>query len=274
MGTGREAFAECIHTGSLLKDFPCISINFATIPDQEAARILFGIEYKENLHIGLLEQASHGTLIIKNLYEATPVVQAYLADVLDNQKLIRIGGKNYNHVNFRPITILTDNPNVGCGIRPELVYRLSVIELKLPPLRDRLPDMEKLFPAYFSYEVNLQRKIDISQEMVELLCFNSWPGNLHELSAVCKRYALRLHRNIKMTATAKYLALIQAIGEDRLLAEIYRQYPAMSDISHATTEQAIAGIEATKRILRYNNQMVAEKLNISRTSLWRTLKKE
>ena len=111
------------------------------------------------------------------------------------------------------------------------------------------------------------------KELEEILSFYSWPANLISLSAVSKRYILLYQQAMNPSPSAKQQILIRAIGEDELLSDIYRQYPALTDAANSPPEEVLAGVAAMKRILKYNNSLIADKLGLGRTTLWRIQKK-
>lgn len=107
----------------------------------------------------------------------------------------------------------------------------------------------------------------------EVLLFYSWPGNLSELMTVCKRYAFLMTGGVNQTANARHLLMVQAIGEDKLFEEIVKKHPSLADAGNSPRESVMDGINDIKCILKYSNEKIAEKLSISRTTLWR-IKKE
>ena len=156
---------------------------------------------------------------------------------------------------------------------PEALWqRLNIFTLTLPPLRERKEDILPLFRLFLLQE-NIQR-FRSGSELQELLEFYSWPGNLVALSAVSKRYAQYLSRAVRSNAGTRRLMLQQAIGEEELLRDLCRKYPALNHIEDNPTELVLEGLAEAKRILRYNNTMLAERFRLSRTTLWRMQKRQ
>lgn len=270
-GTGKNFISQCIHNGSLRGREPYVTVNAAALPDQEALRVLFGYEDAGGVHTGLLEIAQKGTVVLQNLPFASAVIQSCLLDAIAHQQFLRLGGSAPVSFHARVVTILSDFDVAEKNVMPELWMHLSVLRLTLPPLRARNEDILPLFQYFMSQEQDIshRRTLTVPGEVLELY---SWPGNLIELSAICRRYAFLLSQGTNQTTNARQLLLVQAIGEDRLFREIVAQYPALSDISNCHAEDVIPGIDTIKKVLKYNNEKIAERLSVSRTTLWRITK--
>lgn len=271
VGTGKNLIAQCIHNGSLGAHEPYVTVNTAILPDQAAAKVLFGVEEVGGSCLGLAEMAQGGTIVLQNLEHASPTVQACILQLLTERKFLRLGG--ISHIPFRAkiITVVngTGKPN---NVQDDLWQRLSVFRLPIPPLRERKEDIPALFDHFFSCDSNLPPKKMGSVKSNELVRFYSWPGNLIELASTCKRYIFLLQQVTNPTANARHLLLIQAIGENNLFQEILRNYPALTAPSSGSGEEMLAGIDAIKTILGYNNEKIGELLSLSRTTLWRLKK--
>lgn len=269
-GSGRNFIAQCIHNGSLRAKEPYLPLNTAILPDAEAARVLFGSEDSRETRPGLLELAQGGTIVLQNLPAASFVVQSCLLQVLTQQHFFRLGGTTPVPFRARFVTILAPG-DAQQSILPDLRQRLGVLRLCIPPLRKRREDIVPLFTALLAQECELAhlRPPAVAREPLERY---AWPENLSELSAACKRYVFLLSQSSNQTANARYLLLLQAIGEDNLFRELLAQHPALADIPSNPPQEVLAGIEDIKHLLKYNNDKVAEKLNLSRTTLWRMLK--
>ena len=266
-GTGRNFFAQCVHNASARSKQPYVPLNASVIPDDEAARVLFGSEGPAGIRQGLLELAGAGTIVLKNLPQASQAVQHCLLQALTDGSFFRLGGKSPVIFKARVITILNDKDHSD-GILPELRHNLSVLTLSVPSLREHREDIPALFHSFTRRELaSAPRKL--SSDAQKLLRFYSWPGNLLELTAVCRRYAWLLTRDTNLSPAALYLRIIEAIGENNLFSEITARHPALKDPAHAEPEAVQEGIELIKKILKYTNSEIAEKLSLSRTTLWR-----
>jgi len=270
-GTGKSFIAQCIHNSSSRAKAPYVTINAAAIADQDAARLLFGSEGPTGTQSGLLELAQNGTIVLQNLPFSSAVVQSCILQAITEKHFIHVGSMTPIPFQARIITIISDSSNGRVGIHDELWQRLSVLHLAVPPLRERIEDILPMFTFFLSQEgvIPLKR---ISSEPADILQFYSWPGNLAELAAVSKRYTFLMGQTVNPSPNARQLLQIQAIGEDILFQEILNKYPALSDMATSPPEEVLAGIDTMKQILKYNNAKIAEKLSLSRTTLWRLKK--
>ena len=268
-GVGKNFFAQCIHNGSLHSGDPYISINTAAVPDQEASRILFGSEDSTGIHAGLLELAKNGTVVLQELDSATETVQSCFLKVLTERQFRRLGGTNIIPFRARVITTI-NNEHAREHIRENLWQRLSVFCLEVPPLRSRKEDILPLF-LHLSQDSGINPRW-FGTEADELFQFYSWPGNLSELSSVCKRFAFLLRQVEKPSPSARQNLLIQAIGEDVLFNDFLSRYPFLYHPGAASPDELAAALDHIKHLLKYNNDKLAEKLSLSRTTLWRIKK--
>ena len=265
---GKNFFSQCIHNDSRRAGEPYVTVNLSALPDQDASRVLFGTEDAAGVRPGLFELAQNGTLVLQELGAATPVVQGCILQVLTDRQFRRLGGTAFLPFRARPVTVCEEIDRAQ--VREDLWQRLSVFRLEVPPLRERTEDIVPSF-LWMSQESGRSLR-KTSSEFEELLCFYSWPGNLPELSAVCTRYLYFLQQNEKASAGAKQSCLIQAIGEDELLEEFRRRYPALLQPADADAKALSEAVEQMKHLLKYNNEKIAEKLSLSRTTLWRIKK--
>ena len=270
-GTGKSFYSQCIHNGSSRSKAPYIQINTVSIPDQECARILFGSEDSGGIRPGLLELAGKGTVVLQNLPLASKTVQRCLFQAVSEQSFLRLGGTDLVPFSARIITIL-DTPDSEQDIFPPLRHSVSVLSITVPPLRERREDILPLFSFLASQdETNIIRPRTLKNSE-ELLRYYSWPGNLTELASVCRRYAYLLSKSINPTANTRHLLLLQAIGEEHVFEEILKNHPALLDAAKSPAEEVLAGLEEIKRLLKYNNDTIAKKLSLGRTTLWRITK--
>lgn len=181
-----------------------------------------------------------------------------------------VGGVTTIPFSARLLALVT--PEERRRIPRDLWTQLSVFSLNLPLLKDRQEDVSTLF-RFFLLRESILMPPRTQKELEEILSFYSWPANLISLSAVSKRYILLYQQAMNPSPSAKQQILIRAIGEDELLSDIYRQYPALTDAANSPPEEVLAGVAAMKRILKYNNSVIADKLGLGRTTLWRIQKK-
>lgn len=159
----------------------------------------------------------------------------------------------------------------------ELREMLSVFSLTLPPLRERGDDVIELFRIFAvrgeAGTVSLRGQKELWKELDELLRFYAWPTNLITLSAVVKRYVYLYRQAMNPSPGVKRQLLIKAIGEDELLEQLRQEYPALQDPAGSTPEAIVEGVAEMKRLLKYNDNTIADKLGLGRTTLWRMQKK-
>jgi len=189
-GTGKELIAQAIHNHSFRKDNPFIVQNCASIPSSLGESILFGTTKgsftgAEN-KAGLFEIANGGTLVLDELNSMDIALQSKLLRVTENGHFRRLGGKNIINVDVRLISTINEEPYLlieSNKIRKDLFYRLGVVLIYLPPLRDRKDDIPLLIDSFINeYNKKMQKKIKgISKEVKELVMDYNWPGNVREL---------------------------------------------------------------------------------------------
>ena len=196
-GTGKELIARAIHYNSRRANGPFIKINCAALPESLLESELFfffkgAFTGAQTLRQGLFERADSGTLFLDEIGEMPLVLQAKLLRILQEREFERIGGHQTIKVDIR--IIAATNRNLDAMVkegtfREDLFYRLNVIHLMLPPLRERREDISLLanhFLQKFSSE-NQRDIIEIDPSAMSLLTAWSWPGNIRELSNVIER---------------------------------------------------------------------------------------
>lgn len=196
-GTGKEVMSNLIHQSSSRAGKPFVAINCAAIPENLLESELFGYEKGSftgavNSKAGKFELASGGTLLLDEISEMDVKLQAKLLRVLQESQVDRIGGKRPVPVDVR--IIATTNRNLSECVkkgtfREDLFYRLNVVNIKIPSLRDRMSDVETLaqyFVKQYS-EKNKKYVSGLSQEALAILKLHTWPGNVRELEHVIER---------------------------------------------------------------------------------------
>ncbi|EZH67765.1 ATPase AAA [Bacillaceae bacterium JMAK1] len=192
-GTGKELFAESIHTGSERGNGPYVTQNCAAIPETLLESILFGTATgaftgaKEKA--GLFEQADKGTLLLDELNSLPMVLQAKLLRVLQDKRVRRVGAIQDQKVDVRVVATMNEDPIVAIEegrLRRDLYYRLNVVSLHVPPLRERKEDIEPLvfsFVDKFNKRFNLKIR-EMSEGFMRQLHDHDYPGNVRELEHV------------------------------------------------------------------------------------------
>ena len=199
-GTGKELLAHYIHDQSDRPDGPFVAVNCAALPETLLESELFGHrkgaftgaiqEYK-----GRFEQAHMGTILLDEISEMAPALQAKLLRVLQEHEVDRIGGKEPIPVDIRVIS--TTNCDLferveGGQFREDLFFRLNVIPLLLPPLRDRKGDIPLLADHFIQKHAarNGRKPVSVASDAMELMCHYNWRGNVRELENVIERALL------------------------------------------------------------------------------------
>ena len=196
-GTGKEIISNLIHESSARCSKPFIAINCAAIPDNLLESELFGYDRgaftgATTSKSGKFELANGGTLLLDEISEMDIRLQAKLLRVIQEGEVDRIGGRKPVHVDVR--IIATSNRNLSeCvkigDFREDLFYRLNVVNLTLPSLRERIGDVKTLSSEFINkYSIKNSKNINnISEEALFLLEAHNWPGNVRELENVIER---------------------------------------------------------------------------------------
>src|SRR5260221_2749289 len=199
-GTGKERVAEAIHRNSPRKDAPFVRMNCASLTDNLLESDLFGHEKgaftgADQMRIGRFEQANEGTLFLDEVGNMSANTQAKVLRAIQNQEIERLGGSRTMKVDvpITPATTITLPDAIKEGkFREDLFYRLNVVNIMVPPLRERAEDMVALaehFLKHFARE--LKRKVaGFSAESIKRIQEYRWPGNVRELENTVERAVL------------------------------------------------------------------------------------
>ncbi|HBM76458.1 MAG TPA: sigma-54-dependent Fis family transcriptional regulator [Clostridiaceae bacterium] len=282
-GTGKEIFAQSIHNSSLRKNGPFVAVNCAALPENLLESELFGYVEgaftgtKKGGKMGLFEQAHNGTIFLDEISEITPALQSKLLRVLQEHEVRRIGDDKVISINVRIISATNRNLNslVQKGkFRKDLMYRLDVLRLFLPPLRKRGDDIEELFLYFFN---KMSRKSGkhapkIDRPALQLLHDYRFSGNIRELANIAERVFV-----LNNGTTIDKNVLEKALYPDDIEPDEaeYEKLDKESNISlHAM--KCNSEMEMVKWALdkcEGNQTKAAKLLGIDRTTLWRKIKK-
>lgn len=189
-GTGKELFAQSIHNESHRSAKPFISQNCAAIPETLMESLLFGTNKGAFTGAidkpGLFEEANGGTLLLDEINSLSPGLQAKLLRAIQDKTIRRIGGAQEKEVDVRIIATINEDPIEAIThnrLRKDLYYRLSVVTLFLPPLRERKEDILLLLHHFIEkYNIQFGLKVKgISSDVRDLFYNYDWPGNVREL---------------------------------------------------------------------------------------------
>ena len=196
-GVGKEMVAEILHSNSLRKDKPLVRINCGAIPESLLESELFGYESgaftgaKKGGKIGIFEVAQHGTLFLDEISELPLQLQVKLLRVIQEKELTRVGGTMPIKVDVRLIAATNQdlwelvNKNL---FRKDLYFRLNVVPITVPPLRERkeeIPALAAQFARQFNQKYEFNKSLD--PNVIEKLIAYDWPGNVRELENVIER---------------------------------------------------------------------------------------
>ena len=197
-GTGKEMVAKAIHFNSNRKNYPFVSVNCGALPENLLESELFGHEKgaftsADTLKLGLMESANKGSFFLDEIGEAPLSIQVKLLRVLQENEILRLGGTKAIPVDFR--IIAASNRNLSNLVsdkvfREDLYYRLNVIPIHLPPLRDRkedIPDLVEFFISKYNSKHNKDFIKSVEPETMRFFENYTWPGNVRELENVIER---------------------------------------------------------------------------------------
>ena len=192
-GTGKELFAQSIHNNSRRRAKQYVAVNCAAIPENLLEGILFGTSRGAFTGAvdkqGLFERANGGTLFLDEINSMPVGLQAKLLRVLQERKIRRVGSLDETEIQLKIISSVNEEPHQAISrgaLRPDLFYRLGVVFVRIPPLRERMGDLEPLI-CHFLQKINtsLNKRVNaISAEVMDLFQRYEWPGNVRELEHV------------------------------------------------------------------------------------------
>jgi transcriptional regulator with PAS, ATPase and Fis domain len=199
-GTGKELFAHGIHAASARADRPFVTVNCGAIPAPLVEAELFGYEpgsftgAQREGRAGKLEEADGGTLFLDEVSELSPQAQTALLRALQESEIVRVGGIAPRHVDVRIVAATNRDlaGEVAAGrFRQDLFFRINVLGVDIPPLRERVEDVAPLATAFLAEaEAKIGRSgLSLSEEATAALARHPWPGNVRELRNVILRAA-------------------------------------------------------------------------------------
>ena len=267
-GTGKELIAKALHYSSVKRDKPFIAVNCAAIPRELLESELFGFEKGAftgavTRRIGKIEEASGGTLFFDEIGELELGLQAKLLRVLQENEIERLGSNKKIKVYFRLISSTNrDLKKVveSNNFREDLFYRINVIQLNLPPLRERSPDIPLLVAEFVKEFCIRERKaLTVSDEVMKALQAYHWPGNIRQLKNVIER------------------AVVLAKGRMITMKELPEEFLSQEEHHETFSKKTLKDLEsqAIKDALRDckgNKSKAAKILGISRKAFYKRLR--
>ncbi|WP_335870827.1 sigma 54-interacting transcriptional regulator [Bacillus sp. 2205SS5-2] len=271
-GTGKELFAHSIHASSGRQSKPFVTVNCAAIPEQLLESEFFGYEEgaftgaAQKGKIGKFDLANGGTLFLDEIGDMSLTLQAKMLRVLQEKEFYRVGGTKRVKVDVRiigatnqPLERLVEEGD----FREDLYYRLNVISLHIPPLRNRSTDVELLVHHFMEHFNSIlgTSVVGINKDALQYLRSYHWPGNVRELSNVIER---------AMTF-AEHGQIQKEDLPDNLIMHVQASKPSPSN--QTMRELQWDAIEDAITVSKGNKSKAAELLGISRSSLYEKLKK-
>jgi transcriptional regulator with PAS, ATPase and Fis domain len=282
-GTGKELFAQAIHNGGSRHSHPFISINCAAIPRELIGSELFG--YVEGAFTGArksgapgkFEIADKGTIFLDEIGEMPLDMQAVLLRVLEEKRVTRLGGSISAPIDVR--VIAATNKNLWelvktNAFRMDLFYRLNVLRLEIPPLRERKDDIPLLIEHFIKqFNASLHKNItDYEPEAKNFLQQYTWPGNIRELRNIVER-CVNLSKSSMLTIHDLPRELLPSATENKSetppATDPYEKKLASKFTLEMNEKLKIADL---LRQYNYNKSRVAHELGISRVTLYKKLK--
>ena len=282
-GTGKELFAQSIHNSSPRKNHPFVAINCSALPENLLESELFG--YVEGAFtgaskggkMGFFELAHKGTIFLDEIGDVSPNLQSRLLRVLQEREVVRLGSDTVIPVDVRVISATNKNlkEEVANGrFRQDLLYRLDVLELNLPPLRNRDQDALFLLSQLISYEHERTGCIltGLSEEGASLITQYPWPGNIREMRNFCQRLSILTPNPLATPADIlKVLPDAAAATTPNEPKKTDRSTPGDAPVYSLYDERE----EILKALYTFHNSRTktAEFLGIDKSTLWRKMKK-
>ncbi|MBI3004549.1 MAG: sigma-54-dependent Fis family transcriptional regulator [Ignavibacteriales bacterium] len=271
-GTGKELFAQMIHQHSARKDQPFVAVNCAAMPDQLLESELFGHEKGAftsafKTKEGLVEVANGGTLFLDEVGDISPLTQPKLLRFLETGEFRRVGGTTPRKVDVRVVSATNKNlqNEVKAGrFRDDLLYRLNVVSIRLPDLRERKDDVALLVEYFLSRKSKTKR---VSQEAMALLMKYDWPGNVRELEHVIEGAIAMSHGDIiepkdlwMNVALSGGLPAVESSGNG------YSEFMTMDDVEKMHIEKVL-------KYNHWNRAKTAQMLGITPKTLYLKIKR-
>jgi len=277
-GTGKELLAEALHAMSPRNQGPLVRVNCAAIPESLIEAELFGVEKgaytgADKSRPGYLEFAYGGTLFLDEIGELSPAVQAKLLRVLGERTASRVGGTSLYKLDFR--LVCATNRDLRAMVtaqefREDLYFRINVISLKIPALRDRSEDIPLLAAHFIEQSTkDPQKRIRLTPEALESLLRLPWPGNVRELANLMEQFSLLypgqqiLQRHIPHVSSNSHQ-----------LGTIFEKITVGMPLKEAMAEFEKRYIERVLHATGGRKSRAAEILGLSRKSLWEKLRED
>jgi two-component system response regulator AtoC len=277
-GVGKEVVARSIHLNSFRREKPFVKVNCAALPPELLESELFGYEkgaftgaYRQKP--GKFELANGGTILLDEISEMSLSLQGKLLQVLQDREFSRLGGKKDIRVDVR--VLVATNKNIEEGVkngrfREDLYYRLNVVNITIPPLRERKEEIP-IFVEYFldKFSKKYQKKVNsLSDKMMKAFLRHHWLGNVRELENVIQRLVV-LGNEKAIIEELTPVTQKDSIPEKKKKTVLNKKtWPSLKDINREAMKKAEAEvILKALEMTNWNRKKAAHKLNISYKAL-------
>lgn len=283
-GTGKEILAQSIHDHSPKSKYPFVSINCAALSEQLLESELFGYEEgaftgsRRGGKPGLFEIAHKGTIFLDEILSTSQRVQQHLLRVLQEKEVMRIGADHIVPVEVRVIAASNNNieREIHNGLfREDLFFRLNILRISLPALRDRLEDIPLLMKHFLHILAKEYSSIPfkIPREYLIKLEQYPWPGNVRQLRNFSDRLYLLCGSEFKPQIFEElYFELMQFLPNSTDKKSDMTSYNSLKEMKSFLKIEESEVIRRAIETSNYNKSLAAKKLGISRTTLWKKLK--
>jgi transcriptional regulator with PAS, ATPase and Fis domain len=274
-GTGKELFAQSIHKESRWASGPFVAVNCAAIPENLMESELFGYEpgaftgAVKTGKAGLFEVAHEGTIFLDEISELSLPLQSRLLRVIQEREIRRVGANRVIPINVRIISATNRDLNemIKKGkFREDLYYRLKVLSVDLPPVRERKSDVRLLMQYFIDYYAKKfgKGKINLSDEAEQVASAYDWPGNIREIRNISEQLVVLCETDTITYAEVRAVVPVKKSAENEQPETIQAKAERLADLE----KQKIAEVLLSSR----TKKEAAEKLGISKTTLWRRCK--
>lgn len=279
-GTGKELVARALHTNSARHDRPLVTVNCAALQETLLESEFFGHEKgaftgAQQAKVGLVEVAEGGTLFIDEIAEMTPALQAKLLRVLEDGHYRCVGGTKECHADVRVIAAtnkpLEEEQKTG-RFREDLFYRLNVVSIVLPALRERRQDIPALVNHFLTTRQIGRTPCHVDSEAMQMLMSYGWPGNIRELANVLERAQILAENNVitvdDLPDTLRTAALLVLVAPSSH-QNASREAPDIDPFNLREMERRT--VRAALQKAKGNKVHAAKALGISRRALYRLI---
>lgn len=273
-GTGKHLVARKIHQNSPRSESNFVELNLAAMPSESVSQQLFGSEANDKILRGSFEQAQGGTLFINEVLGLNLETQNKLLSALQERQFLRLGGADYIELDVRVIVTTSGNPQEAVSegsFSEDLYYRLNVIPIQVPSLRQRRKDLNELVSLFIADTAN-KNQLEIphlTADALRALKDYSWPGNVRQLQNVIQRLIV-----LRAGQTIETEDVMAALGGDLDMKKTAEKLPEYFEGDMRKAKEQFEKIYLTYHLnaVDGNVSALAKKVGLERTHLYRKLK--